>query len=162
MTAFGSCHYSLYLLYSNGRTIGLGLFYLIRRNLFQFPKVFHHQNIAYSFVIWKQIVVPTQANADQLYRLSAKRSAQNTQDEPNSISTVQYNPTNLFNYYTLYSLSIPSFAMRLQLILEISATYRLVSYLICRLSAQCMISNSNTNSGFWRRCVCRYFLQNNV
>ena len=78
MTAFGSCHYSLYLLYSNGRTIGLGLFYLIRRNLFQFPKVFQHQNIAYSFVIWKQIVVPTQANADQLYRLSAKRSVQNT------------------------------------------------------------------------------------
>ena len=46
----------------------------------------------------------------------------------------------------------------LQLILEISATYRLVSY----LHPQCMISNNNINSGSLRRCVCRYFLQNNV
>ena len=48
-------------------------------------------------------------------------------------------------YYTLYSWSVSSLAKSLQLILEISATYRLVSYLlvsnwlICRLRAQCMI-----------------------
>ena len=57
------------------------------------------------------------------------------------------------HYYTLYSLSVFSLAKSLQLILEISATYRLVSYLladnwlICRLHAQCMISNNNINSG---------------
>ena len=62
------------------------------------PKVFQKQNIAYSFVIWKQLVVPTQANADQLYRLSAKMSTQNTYAAPKSIFTVRYNPTNLFNY----------------------------------------------------------------
>ena len=56
--------------------MGLGLFYLIRRNLFQCPKVSQRQNIAYSFVIWK-LEVPTQANADQ-HGLSARRSAQNT------------------------------------------------------------------------------------
>ena len=61
-----------------------------------------------------------------------------------------------------------SMANSLQLILEISATNRLVSYLladnwlICRLRAQCMISNNNINSGSLRRCVCRYFLRNNV
>ena len=52
-------------------------------------------------------------------------------------------------YYTFNSLSIISLAKSLQLILEISATYmyRLVSYLladnwlICRLHAQCIISN---------------------
>ena len=49
----------------------------------------------------------------------------------------------------MYSLSIFLLAMILQLILEISTTYRLVSYLladnwlICRLHAQCMISKSN-------------------
>ena len=43
-------------------------------------------------------MVPTQANANQLYRLSAKRSAQNKYAGPKSISTVRYNPTNLFNY----------------------------------------------------------------
>ena len=32
-------------------------------------------------------------------------------------------------YYTLYSLSVVSLAKSLQLILKISATYRLVSYL---------------------------------
>ena len=42
-------------------------------------------------------MVPTQANADQLYRLSAKMSAQNTYAGPKSIFTVRYNP-NLFNY----------------------------------------------------------------
>ena len=67
-------------------------------------------------------------------------------------------------YYTLYSLSVFSLAKSLLLILEISATCRLVSYLladnliICRLRAQCMISNNNINSGSLRRCVC----QNNV
>ena len=50
-----------------------------------------------------------------------------------------------FVYYTLYSLSIFSLANILQLILEISATYGLDSYLpadnslICRLRVQCMI-----------------------
>ena len=33
-------------------------------------------------------------------------------------------------YYTLYSLSVFSLAKGVQLILEISATYRLVSYLV--------------------------------
>ena len=69
-------------------------------------------------------------------------------------------------YYTLYSLSVFSLAKSLQLILEINATYRLVSYLldwpISRMRAQCMISNKNINSGSLRWCVCRYFLQNNV
>ena len=36
------------------------------------------------------------------------------------------------------------------------------NWLICRLCAQCMISNNNINSGSLRRCVCHYFLQNNV
>jgi len=69
-------------------------------------------------------------------------------------------------YYTLYSFSVFSLAKSLQIILEISATYRLASYLladnwlISRLHAQCMISNNNcNNSGSLRRCVCRYFLQ---
>ena len=49
-------------------------------------------------------------------------------------------------YDRLYSLSVFLLAKSLQLILEIGATYRLVSYLlpdnwlICRLRAQCMIS----------------------
>ena len=52
----------------------------------------------------------------------------------------------------MYSLSVFALAKSLQLILEISATYRLVSYLladtwlICRLRAQCMISKSNVKS----------------
>ena len=59
----------------------------------------------------------------------------------------------LHYYYTLYSLTVFSLAKSLQLILEISATYRLVSYLladnwlICRLRAKCMISTNNINSG---------------
>ena len=36
---------------------------------------------------------------------------------------------NKCGYYTLYSLSVVSLAKSLQLILKISATYRLVSYL---------------------------------
>ena len=60
---------------------------------------------------------------------------------------------------TFYSLSIFSSAKSLQLIFEISVTYRLVSYLltdnwlIFRLHAQCMISNNSTsvNSGSLRR-----------
>ena len=58
--------------------------------------------------------------------------------------------------------------MSLQLILEINATYRLVSCLLAdnslifRLRAQCMISNKYINSGSLRRRVCRYFLQNKV
>ena len=57
-----------------------------------------------------------------------------------------------FHCYTFYSVSIFSLAKSLQLILEISATHRLVSYLlvdnflICRLRAQCIISKSNVNS----------------
>ena len=72
--------------------------------------------------------------------------------------------------YTLYQLSVFSSAKSLQLILEISAIYRLVSYLladnwlICRLCAQCMISNNSINSSFLKRCICRYhgFRQNDV
>ena len=50
---------------------------------------------------------------------------------------------------------IYSLAKSLQLILEISATYRLVSYLlagdwlICRLCMQCMISKSNVKLVLW-------------
>ena len=53
-----------------------------------------------------------------------------------------------FSFSTIYL----SLAKSLSLILEISTTYRLVSYLladnwlICRLCAQCMISKSNVNS----------------
>ena len=56
------------------------------------------------------------------------------------------------DYYTLYSLPGFSLAKSLQLILEISATYRLVGYLlsdnwlICRLCTQCMISKSDVKS----------------
>ena len=59
----------------------------------------------------------------------------------------------------MYSLSLFSLAKGLQQILEISATYRLVSYLladkwlICRLCVQCLISNNNNNSGSLQRCV---------
>ena len=67
-------------------------------------------------------------------------------------------------YYTLLSLSVFLLAKSLQLILEISATYRLVSYLladnwiICRMRAQCMIFNSHINSeGSLRGCVCPFF-----
>jgi len=73
-----------------------------------------------------------------------------------------------YHYYTLYSLSVFSLAKILQLILEMSATYRLVSYpladnwLICWLRAQCMISNDNINLGSLRWCVCCLFHQNNV
>ena len=55
------------------------------------------------------------------------------------------------SYYTLYSLSVFSLAESLQLTLEISATYRLVGYLladnwlICRLRVQCMISNKKVS-----------------
>ena len=66
--------------------------------------------------------------------------------------------TNNTNYYTLRSLSLFSFYKSLQLILEISATYRFVSYLlaenrlICRLPAQCMISKSNVKLHVVRAC----------
>ena len=52
----------------------------------------------------------------------------------------------------MYTLSVFALAKSLQLILQISATYRLVSYLladtwlICRLHAQCMISKSNVKT----------------
>ena len=47
-----------------------------------------------------------------------------------------YKEKNKYNYYTLYSLSVFSLAMSLRLILEMSATYRLVdNWLICRLWA---------------------------
>ena len=36
----------------------------------------------------------------------------------------------VYSYYTLYSISVFSLAKSLQLILEISATYRLLSYLV--------------------------------
>ena len=55
----------------------------------------------------------------------------------------------MVNFFSLYLLSIFSLAKIQQLILEISATYKLVSYLladnwlICTLCAQCMISESN-------------------
>ena len=63
----------------------------------------------------------------------------------------------ILNYYTFYSLSVFSLAKSLQIILEISATYRLVSNLladrclICRLHIQFIISK--------RQCVCCHFLQ---
>ena len=45
MTAFGSCHYSLCLLYSSmGAPQVQGYFNFNKRNLFQCPKVFHKQN----------------------------------------------------------------------------------------------------------------------
>ena len=44
----------------------------------EWPKVFQNQNIAYSFVIWKQLVAPTQANSNQLYRLRAKKKVLRT------------------------------------------------------------------------------------
>ena len=66
-------------------------------------------------------------------------------------------------YYTLYQLSVFSLAKSLELILEISAIYRLAdNWLICRSRAQCMISNNSINSSFLRECICRYFLQKNV
>ena len=52
------------------------------------------------------------------------------------------------------SLSFFLYSLPVQLILEISATYRLLSYLladnclICRLRAQCMISNTSINFVF--------------
>ena len=55
-----------------------------------------------------------------------------------------------------------SLAESLPLILEISTTYRLASYLladnwlICRLGAQCMMSYNNINSGSLQACDCRY------
>ena len=58
-----------------------------------------------------------------------------------------------YYYYTLYLLSVFSLAKSLQLILEISATYTLVSDMLadnglaCRLHAQCMISSIDINSG---------------
>ena len=69
------------------------------------------------------------------------------------------------HYYTLYSPSDFSLAKSLQLILETSATYRLVisylladNWLICRWHTQCMMSNINIILGsLWRR-VCRYCL----
>ena len=70
--------------------------------------------------------------------------------------------------YIVLTVCLLSMAMSLHLILEISATYRLVSYLladkwlICRLRAQCMLSNNNINSGSLGLCACRCFLQNNV
>ena len=69
----------------------------------------------------------------------------------NAKSNLTLTPDNL-DCYTLYSLSVFPLAKGVQLILEISATYRLVTYplvdnrLICRLRAQCMISNNNINS----------------
>ena len=76
-------------------------------------------------------------------------------------------------YYTFNSLSIISLAKSLQLILEISATYmyRLVSYLladnwlICRLHAQCIISNLEQCQnliGSMQQCIYHYLFQNNV
>ena len=38
----------------------------------EWPKVFQNQNIAYSFVIWKQLVVHTQANTNQLNNIHEK------------------------------------------------------------------------------------------
>ena len=48
---------------------------------------------------------------------------------PHSITFGYYYIVNIY-YYTLYSLSVFSLAKSQQLILEISATYRLVSYLL--------------------------------
>ena len=70
--------------------------------------------------------------------------------------------TNNTNCYTQCSLSFFSFYKSLQLIFGISATYRFDSYLlagnclICRFSAQCMISKSNVKLWSVRRCVCLF------
>ena len=78
------------------------------------------------------------------------------------------NQAQFFYYTLLYVVLVSCFFIGLQLILEINATYTLVSYLladnwlICRMYTQCMILNSNSNSGSLRQCVCCYFLQNNV
>ena len=49
---------------------------------------------------------------------------------PGNQVAIFYNWGNNPSYYTLYSLSVFSLAKSLQLILEISTTYRLVSYLL--------------------------------
>ena len=66
-------------------------------------------------------------------------------------------PARKSHYHTLYLLSVFSLAKSLRQILVISATW-----LICRLCAQCMIFNNSINSSFLQRCICRYFLQNDV
>ena len=59
-------------------------------------------------------------------------------------------------------------AKSLQLILEIIATYRVLSHLLddlrlkCRLRAQCMISKSNVKLYFVRFCVYPYLHFSNV
>ena len=68
----------------------------------------------------------------------------------------------------MYSLSAFSLANSLQLIFEISTTFRLVSCLLAdsadwsRLPGHYMISKSNVKLCCMRCCVCPYFLQNNV
>ena len=70
--------------------------------------------------------------------------------------------TNNTNCYTQCSPSFFSFYKSLQLIFGISATYRFDSYLpagnclICRFSAQCMISKNNVKLWSVRRCVCLF------
>ena len=61
--------------------------------------------------------------------------------------------THYLSSYWLYSLSVFSLANSLQLILEISANYRLVSYLLADNWLICQVPCDG---------VCRYFLQNNV
>ena len=71
----------------------------------------------------------------------------------------------LIHYCTSYLLSVFLLAKTPRLILEMSATYRLVSYLladneqICSLRSQCMIFNNNINLGSLQLRVCRYFFQ---
>ena len=78
---------------------------------------------------------------------------------------IHSNDKDNFCYYTLYFLSLFSFAKSMQSVLEISTTYRWVSYLlagnqlICRLGVQCMIFKSNVKLCSVRRCVCRCFMQ---
>ena len=72
------------------------------------------------------------------------------------------------NIVIYYTISVFSLAKNLQLTLVISATYRLVRYLladnwlICRLCGQCMISKSNVKLFFMPCYVSPYFYQYSV
>ena len=62
-----------------------------------------------------------------------------TYNDPNSGHRAQWSPicsgiTSCYHFYTWYLLSVFSLAWSLQLILEISATYGLVSYLLADLT----------------------------
>ena len=96
-----------------------------------------------NFFLWSQAsLAPWRSNVELLKRLCTFlrlgfRTEQNRKfPSPHLVPDIVY-------YDTLYSLSAFSLAKSLQLILEISAAYRLAdNWLICRLRAQCMITNN--------------------